>query len=1224
MNIEKITKILKKIWKPCTVVFVALVIVLVAHKFASAGTVSVTINGNQLSDGKWETGSDPVTWTASAFDADANAQLSLEDGGTIKWESSDPNIVSVTQSAQGTESSAVLRPVSAGKVTISATYNKTVTDEEGTYDVTAKSERTVVVKFKIDSTKVPTAPYEDDWIVPAILTNSDKPVKWTSSNDSVVSVADDGNGNGNITINGAGSATITATTDDGQKESFPVAVNARFREASSSLNVKYGEYYTLTTNAKKPSSINYMSANPTIASVDKDGTVKALSAGKTNLYVYALDQSHPWYSLQPNPMRYLPIKVDFEIVADSKLVAVGDTLKIKTNVSDENKNAVNWTSSDTNVATVDSNGVVTAIKKGSAVINANIVNQTLFGTSDMQSASVNINVIDSFMLSESEHILNSGESFVLKGIVTDNAASVTWTSSDDSIVKVSTDRNDPFQATVTAVRKGKAIITGTQIINGVSKKATCEVSVKEPVQNITISPSEIQIVRGTQYRLIANFTPARPDNMNISWVSSNPEVVSVDDLGIITGVKGGQAAVSVITEDGIKVASCTVSVREPVTSIKMEVNRVETSLKTKTYQLTYTIGPSGDGVNRDVTWMSSAPDVATVSENGLVTFLKPGKATIVVKTVDPGISGNLIDTCEFYINNPVTAVDLDYTSITLKLGEQFRLTAKVTPDDATNKTILWSSSDTNVVTVNENGMVTSVGSGSATILAKSEDSGATSMCNVTVYQPVTSLTISNETMTVRKGTEFWLSATALPENAMNKTVNWSSSDTTIATVDKNGKVTTLEPGNCVITATSQDSGVIAKCTVTVTQPIDGIYLNISQNTIMKGDKFIIVPTVSPVDATNKNVLYTSSDTSVAAVDADGVVTGIKGGRAIIIAKTEERGLVASCLVTVQEFVSSVKIDTQVQRISIGQSVPLKTTVQADSATNKRLSWSTTNGNILGVDQSGKISGAAPGTAVVYASSVDGSGAFDTMQVEVVRPVSSVLVNPSSVSIPEGRTTNLSVNVSPGDATYRDVEWFSENPSIATVDGGGQVTGISAGTCKIYVKAVDGSNVLGACRVSVTPTVAATGVVINSKSITMMPGQTRKLIARLKPTKSTESVEWMSGDTSVATVSSNGTVTARGQGQTEIYAISSETGVESTCEVIVLALNATYITLEQYDTYDLDVFGATDKIKWYSNNKRVATVSSSGKVVARMCGTTTITAKVNGKVLYCTVHVTTMK
>lgn len=138
---------------------------------------------------------------------------------------------------------------------------------------------------------------------------------------------------------------------------------------------------------------------------------------------------------------------------------------------------------------------------------------------------------------------------------------------------------------------------------------------------------------------------------------------------------------------------------------------------------------------------------------------------------------------------------------------------------------------------------------------------------------------------------------------------------------------------------------------------------------------------------------------------------------------------------------------------------------------------------------------------------------------------------------------------------------------------------------------------------------------------MLPGQTRSLSARIRPANATEDVLWSSGDNSIATVSTDGVVTARGQGITRIYAYSNETGVEGYCDVIVLAMNASAITIGQYDTYDLDVFGATEKIKWYSGNKRVATVTQSGQVVARMPGTAIITAKVNGKVLYCTVTVT---
>lgn len=1205
-------------------IFVGVIIFFIASRFASAETVKVEISGTELNDGTWEVGSNPVTWTAKAFDSDSGEYMSLEDGGSILWESSDRSIVDVAQNSEGTESTVVLKPVSAGKVTITATFTKIVSTDDGDYEISTKAERTIVVKFKINENNIPTAPFEDDWTVPTIMTNSDNPITWTSSNDSVVSAADDGSGNGILTLEGAGKATITAMTADGQSEKFKVVVNAKFMEPSSTVNIGYNEFYNITTNAVHASNIIFESGNPEIVSVDGDGTAQGVSAGKTYLYVYSLDESDDWFSLQPSPVRSIPATVDFAITTSSKSVAVGDIIDLETNIGEAGKTSVNWTSSDTSVATVSAAGEVNALRKGTVTITASVINNEIFGTTDIQKSTVTVNVIDSFALSEKEHILNVGEKFDLTGIVTDDTASITWKSSDESVAVVTTSKTDKYTVTVTAKSAGVTTITATQMIDGVAKTAVCEVSVKEPVLNVAISTKEVEIIRGTQYRLIVTFTPNRPDNTNVTWVSSDESVVTVDDNGIITGVKGGQAAVSVVSEDGIKIASCTVSVREPVTSIKMDINTVTTSLATKTYQLTYTILPAGDGVNRNVTWKSSAPDIATVGENGLVTFLKPGKATIIVQTVDTGYNGNLIDTCEFYINNPVTAVDLDYTSITLKLNEQFRLTTKITPEDASNKTIIWSSSDTNVATVNEEGMVKAVGSGSATILAKSQDSGATSMCNVTVYQPVTSISISNETMSVRKGTEFWLNATALPENAMNKEILWTSNDTSIAIVDQNGKVSTLEAGNCVITATSQDSGVMAKCILTVLQPITGISLNYSSRTIMKNDKFALIPTVTPIDADNKTVIFTSSDDSVAKVDENGVVTGDKGGIAIIIARTEERGLIASCQVTVQEFVSSVKIDSDISRINIGNTSQIKATVSTETATNRKLRWTSSNNGIISVDQNGTISAVGVGRATIYAYATDGSGLFDSITIESIRPVTSVSLTPSSLSIAEGRSARLTVTVSPSNATYKDVEFSSSDPAIASVDYAGEVMGLKAGTCKIYATSVDGNNIIGVCRVTVKPTVAATGVTINSKSITMLPGQTRTLTARIKPSKSTESITWVSGDTSVATVSSNGVVSARGQGNTEIYAISNETGVETSCEVIVLALNATYVTLEQYDSYDLDVFGSTDRIVWYSNNKRVATVTSNGQIIARMAGTTTITAKVNGKVLYCTVKVTNMR
>lgn len=1213
-------------WKILAVAVVALVGVFIMTRFASAESIDVNITGALLDDASWSVGDEPVTWTASAFDSESGEYMSLEDGGSIIWESSDRRIVDFTQSSEGTESTVTLKPVSAGRVKVTATYTKIVTTDEGTYPVTARAERNVVVKFAVEESRIPTVPYEDDFVVPDLITNSVYPVTWTSSNDTVATVEDDGNGNGVVTLQGAGKTEITARNSDGQYITFPMVVNAKFNEVNTPVTIACDEYYTLTTNAKKPSNIVFASANKDIVYVDPDGTAQGISAGNTYLYVYAVNSDDEWYKLLPDPPRSLAVKVDFMISSDTNVAAVGDTIQLNSNISTSKKNIVNWTSSDTSVATVDTNGLVKALKRGTVTINANVVNEQIFGTRNTQSSSVTLDIIDTFSLNEIQHIVEVGDSFELNALVTESQAAVIWSSSNNSVATVTADRSDSTKAVIKGVKKGTAVITATQVINGVSKTASCEVSVTQSVglQTVTINPSTLSITRGQQYPLIAVFSPRNTDNQTVKWVSSDESVVKVDDQGVVSGIKGGEAVVSVVAEDGIKVAACTISVREPVSGIKLSTNQVTASLSLGNYQLTYTILPSGEGVNRDVTWSSSAPDVLTVNENGYVTFKKPGKATVIVKTVDVGTNGNLIDTCEFYINKPVTAVDLDYTNVTLKIDEDFRLSAKITPADASNQNIIWSSSDTGIVKVDDSGLITGVAGGSATILAKSEDSGATSLCNVTVYQPVTSVTISNESMTVRKGTEFWLNATALPNNAANKEIAWSSGDTRIATVDQNGKVTALEAGTCVINATSRDSGVMARCALTVTQPITGIYLNITERTIMKGDRFVVIPTITPSDADNKNVTFISSDDSVATVDNNGIVTGRGGGVAIIIAKTDERGLVASCQVTVQEFVSSVNIVTDVTNVNIGDSRQVTAEVLPETATNRGLTWNSSNRNVITVDENGRITAVGVGKADLYAYAADGSGVYDYKPVEVVRPVSTITVTPTSLSVPEGGSADIRATVAPSNATYLGVSWESSNNDVAIVDSNGNIIGVSAGTCTITANAIDGSGVSGKCRVTVTPTIPASAVTINAKSVTMLPGQTRELKARIKPTKSTESVQWLSADTSVATVSNTGVVTARGQGNTEIYAISSETGVETSCEIIVLALNATSVTLEQYDSYDLDVFGATQKIKWYSNNKRVATVSANGTVIGRMAGTTTITAKVNGKVLYCTVRVTNMR
>ena len=141
---------------------------------------------------------------------------------------------------------------------------------------------------------------------------------------------------------------------------------------------------------------------------------------------------------------------------------------------------------------------------------------------------------------------------------------------------------------------------------------------------------------------------------------------------------------------------------------------------------------------------------------------------------------------------------------------------------------------------------------------------------------------------------------------------------------------------------------------------------------------------------------------------------------------------------------------------------------------------------------------------------------------------------------------------------------------------------------------------------------------------MLSGRTRKLSVIVRPAVNTDSYEWYSSDTGIVTVDQNGVITTVGPGTADVYVISNAAGVESTCTVHSLAISKSNITLEQYDRFNLDVIGTTSNVTWRSSNPRVCTVSSSGEVIARKAGVTTVTAVVNDKTLTCTVRVTSLR
>ena len=264
-----------------------------------------------------------------------------------------------------------------------------------------------------------------------------------------------------------------------------------------------------------------------------------------------------------------------------------------------------------------------------------------------------------------------------------------------------------------------------------------------------------------------------------------------------------------------------------------------------------------------------------------------------------------IVSCEEQLPEPiaVTSVSLNAEAIEMTEGDQFELIATISPKNATNKTVIWSSSNLSIVSVAD-GKVIANKAGKAKIIVTSDDGGKTAYCEVTVnakVYPVTSVSLDINSATLTEGDEFTLTATVNPDNATNKNVTWLSSNSSVASVS-NGKVTALKAGKATITVKTEDGGKTATCEITVNAkvyPVTSVTLNKTSATLTEGDELTLIATVKPDNATNKSVTWTSSNSSVASV-SNGKVTALKAGKATITVKTEDGGKTAQCEVCVLE------------------------------------------------------------------------------------------------------------------------------------------------------------------------------------------------------------------------------------------------------------------------------------------------------------------------------------
>lgn len=404
----------------------------------------------------------------------------------------------------------------------------------------------------------------------------------------------------------------------------------------------------------------------------------------------------------------------------------------------------------------------------------------------------------------------------------------------------------------------------------------------------------------------------------------------------------------------------------------------------------------------------------------------------------------------------VESITLNETSVALAHGETFQLTVRVNPEDAAYDAVAWVSSNESAAVVSGDGLVTAVAEGKAIITASIGNVSASCVVNVGPLLPE-SITLDRNTLSIKVGETSQLVAEVAPEGAKYE-LEWSSSDPSVATVDGEGKVTGVYYGNAVVTVKAGE--VSAECQVAVSKvPVESVEIDRDEAEVLLNSIVKLNAVINPQDATDAVLVWSSEDESVATVDNDGNVRGARLGTTKIIA--EAGGKKDECVVTVIPVpVESVELNKSDVELVVGASVRLSATVYPSDATDKTLTWTSSDSGVATVVD-GLVKAVGEGTADI---TVACGGKTDVCHVTVkIIPVESISLSATSAILKEGDVYELTAVVSPADATYKTVDWSSDNEQVATVDAEGTVTAVSEGVA--VIKASSGS-VYAECTVTV--------------------------------------------------------------------------------------------------------------------------------------------------------------
>ncbi|GAB6395144.1 MAG: Ig-like domain-containing protein [Bacteroidales bacterium] len=986
----------------------------------------------------------------------------------------------------------------------------------------------------------------------------DKSVEWSSQYVTVATVTD-----GVVEIVGPGITKVYAVSNDNKEKKDSVYVAVKDIPVTGVTIAAHRDSLPLTegrntaqliatpvpANADVDYSITWSlqeEADTLYAEVSETGLVTALADGKPRI-VATLTSGEETYRDTTSIVTYtIPVtKVNITLSNEDKAIERGGskpsvTLHAEVEPDSATYPTVVYLTDDTAVVAVDSlTGLVTAVWEGKATITAAAQKYRDINYSVQIDVTVaEVLRVKEVTLNEDTVVLHKGATLTLTATPTPATAvrqAVSWTASPADAVTLTPDTLDSRIVTITALAAAEEVtITATAQDDYKQAKATALITITVPVDSVAIIAATDSLVKGDTLQLVADILPEDVDvPYETAWTSSADSVAAVDSItGLVTAISDGEAIITltVTTEDGIYTDDATLTVytvTPKITGVTIE-SASDLLLIDSTLQLSANVATVGDPAPEySVVWsITTGEGHATIDANGRVTGVSAGDAIVhVIVTTEDGATVTASKTIKVVEEIPqpvipeITEVSIAGGKETLAIDSTLQLSAVVTiepADSVIEYTLAWSSSDEEVATVDETGLVTAVAEGEATIYLSviTADSAYTAELTLTVTEEpvtpvepvvpeITEVAIAGATDSLAVEATLQLEAVVTVEPAdstVDYIVGWASSDEAVATVDEEGLVTGIADGEAVITLTVTTADSVYKADVTievytevkpeVVIPVEGVTIKDAPDSLAVGETITLAATLEPDSANvDYEVLWLSSP--AVALTNDGLtamVTGVSEGEATIqVQVTTEDGAYSTTIrlkvytepedttPVVPEPVIPEITEVAIQGAVDGDSLEVEATLQlsadvtiepADSTIAYETAWATSDEEVATVSEDGLVTAVSEGSATITLTVTTADSSYTaevTLKVyteEVVPqpiPVTGVTLDKETATLAIDETLQLTATITPEDADNKNVTWSSSNEAVATVDNTGLVTAIATGEATITVTTEDGEH-----------------------------------------------------------------------------------------------------------------------------------------------------------------------